>query len=126
MDYKNHLTFYVFSGNRSAEMPKVISHLFTNYPFPTYVLFVQKLHCNICRHMLITLLVEHSGKHYWYNLSDDMDCGDIFPVFLLYNRGKLNGMGWAMTTPIDSPRYEHPPPSSYEVCFVFNFLPFGL
>lgn len=53
------------------------------------------------------------GKHYWYDLHDDMSCGSIFPAFLLYNSGELNGFGWAMTTYIVSDRYEHPPPASY-------------
>ncbi|CAG5119969.1 unnamed protein product, partial [Candidula unifasciata] len=51
-------------------------------------------------------------KHWWYNLREDMDCGDIFPVFLLYNEGELTGFGWAITTYINSDRYEHPPSSS--------------
>ncbi|XP_012945640.1 uncharacterized protein LOC106013718 [Aplysia californica] len=49
------------------------------------------------------------GRHYWYDLEKDMNCGDIFPVFLLYNGGQLTGFGWAMVNDVRSVRYEHPP-----------------
>ncbi|XP_060066722.1 uncharacterized protein LOC132547007 [Ylistrum balloti] len=48
------------------------------------------------------------GVHYWYNVRADMSCDDFFPVFLLYNNGKLNAFGWAMGTAMSSPRMEHP------------------
>eukprot|EP00058_Branchiostoma_floridae_P022839 XP_002608329.1 hypothetical protein BRAFLDRAFT_89333 [Branchiostoma floridae] len=48
------------------------------------------------------------GQHYWYDTSADMDCEDFFPVFLLYNSGRLNGFGWNINADLNSPRYEHP------------------
>ncbi|KAK6170277.1 hypothetical protein SNE40_018704 [Patella caerulea] len=54
------------------------------------------------------------GVHYWYDARTDTDCNAFFPVFLLYNRGKLNGFGWAFTTDLTSPRYEHPDPSVFK------------
>jgi len=49
------------------------------------------------------------GKHYWYDISKDMNCDNTFPVFLLYNSGRLNGFGWAFNPNYDnSPRWEHP------------------
>jgi len=49
------------------------------------------------------------GKHYWYNLSEDMSCDDFFPAFLLYNSGQLTAFGWALNTNVQpSKRYEHP------------------
>jgi len=48
------------------------------------------------------------GKHYWYNLTPDMNCEDYYPVFLLYNDRKVNAFGWAMLTDLSSERYEHP------------------
>ncbi|KAK6184626.1 hypothetical protein SNE40_007062 [Patella caerulea] len=48
------------------------------------------------------------GVHYWYELSKNTDCQRMFPVFLLYNNGHLNGFGWAFNTDLSSPRYEHP------------------
>ncbi|KAK3750449.1 hypothetical protein QZH41_008468 [Actinostola sp. cb2023] len=50
------------------------------------------------------------GQHYWYKISRDMDCDDFFPVFLLYNRGRLNGFGWNTIGYINSTRCEHPTP----------------
>ncbi|RMX37130.1 hypothetical protein pdam_00015753 [Pocillopora damicornis] len=50
-----------------------------------------------------------SGRHYWYNISPDMDCRDFYPMFLLYNRDRLTGFGWVAIGNADSPRYEHPP-----------------
>ena len=53
-------------------------------------------------------LIQTSGKHYWYDVKEDMDCETFFPVFLLYNGGKLNGFGWAMMEDLPSDHYEHP------------------
>ncbi|XP_071089942.1 uncharacterized protein [Haliotis cracherodii] len=54
------------------------------------------------------------GVHYWYNIQKDMSCDDFFPMFLLYNNNKLDGLGWAFGTDLPSPRYEHPDPSAFE------------
>ncbi|GFO02749.1 hypothetical protein PoB_002925400 [Plakobranchus ocellatus] len=48
------------------------------------------------------------GNHYWYNITDNMDCNAFFPVFLLYNEEKLNGFGWALVADLPSSHYEHP------------------
>jgi len=68
--------------------------------------------------------VPYQGKHYWTNSSDssagasssssssassdeDASCAPFEPVFLLYNKGKLNAFGWAFGTRLDvSPRLE--------------------
>jgi len=49
------------------------------------------------------------GTHYWYDISRNMDCGDIFPFFLMYDKKKLTGWGYAFKGWVDSPRVEHPP-----------------
>ncbi|UJR07059.1 hypothetical protein I4U23_011347 [Adineta vaga] len=36
------------------------------------------------------------GMHYWYDNRVDKECDEIFPVFLLYNKGKLTGLGWGL------------------------------
>ncbi|XP_035683055.1 uncharacterized protein LOC118420366 [Branchiostoma floridae] len=48
------------------------------------------------------------GKHYWWNLRVDMDCHEFYPVFVMYNGGKLDTFGWNIGTYLNSPRYEHP------------------
>ncbi|XP_012944545.1 uncharacterized protein LOC101851613 [Aplysia californica] len=48
------------------------------------------------------------GRHYWYDVRRDMSCDSLFPVFLLYNWGRLTAFGWAMVTDLSSLRYEHP------------------
>ncbi|XP_067132832.1 uncharacterized protein [Centruroides vittatus] len=49
------------------------------------------------------------GQHYWYKLSEDMDCNKFFPFFLMYNRGKLTGFGFALIGNFQfTSRYEHP------------------
>ncbi|XP_069140438.1 uncharacterized protein [Argopecten irradians] len=48
------------------------------------------------------------GVHYWYDIKEDMSCDDFFPVFLLYNSGRLNAFGWAVATDVKSKRMEHP------------------
>ncbi|KAK3609730.1 hypothetical protein CHS0354_011422 [Potamilus streckersoni] len=56
------------------------------------------------------------GVHYWNNLHVDMPCNELFPVFLLYNKGNLNAFGWALQTNVPgTQRLEHPPPSSYSL-----------
>jgi hypothetical protein len=53
------------------------------------------------------------GLHFWSNvksvpISENMSSDDFFPMFLLYNSGKLNGFGFAFNADLTSPRYEHP------------------
>lgn len=36
------------------------------------------------------------GRHYFFNMTADMNCSDFVPMFLLYNKGVLNGFGWTM------------------------------
>jgi len=53
------------------------------------------------------------GVHYWYNVTEDMDCGDFMPFFILYNDNKLNAWGFATNYGGGkSQRYEHPPLSA--------------
>ncbi|XP_033757748.1 uncharacterized protein LOC117340081 [Pecten maximus] len=56
------------------------------------------------------------GVHYWYDLTTDMSCDDYFPVFLLYNRGRLNAFGWAIGMNIytESGKVEHPSKETYK------------
>jgi len=50
------------------------------------------------------------GTHYWYDVSRGMDCDDIFPFFLLYNKkGHLNAWGFSTDIQLEHPRVEHPP-----------------
>ncbi|XP_019646226.1 PREDICTED: uncharacterized protein LOC109486777 [Branchiostoma belcheri] len=57
------------------------------------------------------------GQHYWYNTAADMNCDDFFPVFLLYNSGRLNGFGWNINANLNSPRYESPPADALSMFF---------
>ncbi|XP_013408191.1 uncharacterized protein LOC106172134 [Lingula anatina] len=54
------------------------------------------------------------GKHYWYNVRRDMDCKEFYPVFAMYNNGKLNSFGWAFYVHFSSSRYEHPSNTNLE------------
>lgn len=56
-----------------------------------------------------------TGVHYWYNITESMNCDNFFPAFLLYNGGRLNAFGWAMVIEQSSKRFEHPPHSSFSV-----------
>ncbi|XP_046542604.1 uncharacterized protein LOC124252952 [Haliotis rubra] len=49
------------------------------------------------------------GQHYWYDARLDAPCDNFFPVFLLYNGGRLDAFGWSFMTTIASPRFEYPP-----------------
>ncbi|XP_019628073.1 PREDICTED: uncharacterized protein LOC109472673 [Branchiostoma belcheri] len=57
------------------------------------------------------------GQHYWYKFRPDMNCDDFYPVFLMYNDGRLNGFGWNINTVLDSPRYESPPTGALSLFF---------
>ncbi|KAK3747636.1 hypothetical protein QZH41_011727, partial [Actinostola sp. cb2023] len=47
-------------------------------------------------------------QHYWYDISKNMNCKDFYPVFIMYNRNRLEGFGWNTNGDLKSPRYEHP------------------
>jgi charged multivesicular body protein 7 len=57
------------------------------------------------------------GKHYWFNVFDDMNCDNFFPYCLLYNGGKLNAFCFAIDHDFEtSKRYEHPSTSEAGMC----------
>ncbi|KAI8484416.1 hypothetical protein Bbelb_378490 [Branchiostoma belcheri] len=83
-----------------------------------------------------TLSLRHTtpqGQHYWYKFMAQsktkvsttgtssaptyMNCDDFYPVFLMYNDGKLNGFGWNINTVLDSPRYESLPTGALSLFF---------
>jgi len=50
------------------------------------------------------------GIHYWFDNRLDSECDKFFPVFLLYNHGKLTGLGWVAFGKFDyTKRTEFPP-----------------
>jgi len=50
------------------------------------------------------------GVHYWYDNRLDTDCDTFFPSFLMYNKGKLTGFGWAVVGKYEyTKRTEFPP-----------------
>lgn len=65
----------------------------------------------------LILVFLFTGLHYWYDLSKSMSCDRLFPMFLLYNNGVLNGFGWAFGMDLQtySSRIEHPAKNSYKV-----------
>uniref|UniRef100_T1J4X8 Uncharacterized protein n=1 Tax=Strigamia maritima TaxID=126957 RepID=T1J4X8_STRMM len=49
------------------------------------------------------------GVHYWYNISKDMNCDNLLPLFLVFNHGKLTGFGWAIQDKIpNNVHFEYP------------------
>lgn len=53
------------------------------------------------------------GLHYWADargvkMGADTTSDEFLPIFLLYNKGNLNGFGWAFNADLPSIRYEHP------------------
>jgi len=50
------------------------------------------------------------GIHYWYDNRLDSNCAEYFPVFLMYNKGKLTGFGWVTFGKFEyTKRTEFPP-----------------
>jgi hypothetical protein len=62
------------------------------------------------------------GQHYWADLSGKVNVNttpdNFVPAFLLYNKGKLNGFGWAMNYDSPSNNVEHPQTSTLGNFFV--------
>jgi len=52
------------------------------------------------------------GKHYWYNVTKDMDCKDMVPNCLLYNGGKLTSFCFSTNGNYQSNRFDNPHPSA--------------
>ncbi|XP_031568107.1 uncharacterized protein LOC116302858 [Actinia tenebrosa] len=48
------------------------------------------------------------GQHYWYDISNNMDCNDFYPVFIMYNGKRLDSFGWNTNGFLKSKRCEHP------------------
>jgi len=65
------------------------------------------------------------GDHYWRGISSGADCHKIFPMFLLYNHGILNGFGWAFSfgPSQPGPRWEHPAGSVLKAFFQEESMP---
>lgn len=82
-----------------------------------YVLIIFTIRMKKKTYFFITLS-HHLGVHYWYNMTEDMSCERIFPIFLLFNGGRLNAFGFAFATNItdSEKRFEHPPQNAYGVC----------
>ena len=79
--------------------------------FPRQKGFLQKTNLPflmVSSNFISVFLFVFTGNHYWYNISQNMDCKDFFPVFLLYNGGKLNAFGWAIGGDAQDKNFEHP------------------
>jgi len=63
------------------------------------------------------------GTHFWYGISNGMDCADVSPFFLLYNKGVLGGWGFTTIADISSPRVEHPPKRALKFFFKEETMP---
>uniref|UniRef100_A0A1W7R968 Venom protein n=1 Tax=Hadrurus spadix TaxID=141984 RepID=A0A1W7R968_9SCOR len=58
------------------------------------------------------------GRHYWHDVKKDMSCDNFFPYFLLLNRGKLTGFGFASVGNFEfSTRFEHPKKQDFSKFF---------
>ena len=69
------------------------------------------------------------GSHWWRHIDDtDMNCNDIYPIFLLYDGGKLKAWGIAMAhhdrpKPCPGKRFEQPGGSVLNYFFQPNEIP---
>lgn len=63
------------------------------------------------------------GKLYWYDLLNVSDCNSLFPVFLMYTNGVLNGFGWVLPHNLDNSRFVHPTNISYPYLFKNGTVP---
>jgi len=63
------------------------------------------------------------GRHYYGHVdaipfTSSIQPSELNPIFLLYNKGKLNAFGWIFNAYLEGDRYEHAPTSSASI-----FLP---
>jgi len=63
------------------------------------------------------------GQHYWFNITVDMSCNNIFPNCLLYNNGSLNAFCFTKNVNLDSPLYDFPHPTNDRVQGFMNPVP---
>ncbi|CAF0874634.1 unnamed protein product [Brachionus calyciflorus] len=62
------------------------------------------------------------GAHYWADiegteLNESTNKDNFTPLFLLYNKGKLNGFGWSFNADLPSKRFEHPTEQNFGMFF---------
>jgi len=61
------------------------------------------------------------GMHYWYNITENMDCNSFMPYCLLYNKGKFNGFCYATPAEFHNAnphRFEHPTGNLAKKCCI--------
>lgn len=46
------------------------------------------------------------GVHFYYSITKEIPCDDIFPAVLLYNKGQLTAFAWMFIATFPSKRYE--------------------
>lgn len=67
------------------------------------------------------------GTHYWRYISLDMNCNNVYAIFLLYNGGKLNAWGIALAHDdrpyLTSYRWEHPSGDELDYFFQKGQIP---
>jgi len=65
------------------------------------------------------------GKHYWYNVSQTMDCDDFVPNCILYNGGKLTAFCFATGANLieSSNRFDSPAPANKVLDKFFDSTP---
>jgi len=57
------------------------------------------------------------GQFYWYNTSKEMDCEQVFPIYLTYSKGILYSFGWTFKGYFEDPRFDHPSPTLAAMAF---------
>ena len=77
---------------------------------------------------MVAFLYNFQGQHYWADMTGPLNAdskGENFvPLFLLYNKGALNGFGFAFNADLPGGRYEHP--SISNLASFFTEVPTGL
>ncbi|CAG5115666.1 unnamed protein product [Candidula unifasciata] len=53
--------------------------------------------------------IPYMGIHFYYNITFDMSCDQLFPVVILYNKGQLNTFAWMFLSVFQDKRYEVSP-----------------
>jgi len=62
--------------------------------------------------------IPNMGTHYYYNMTEELDCNKLFSYFPLVKEGRVIGLGWQIigkTTERDRPWFESPPARAVEM-----------
>ena len=117
LEYGESLVIFLITQKGTSHLWELLWNKLANWQAISQFLFVASgacaTHLRAYWNQLLAFLFK--GKLYWYDLSNVADCESVFPVFLMFTNGVLNGFGWVLPFKVDNPRFVHPTKESFPV-----------